>query len=233
MATDRKGEKDSYERRTWDKEEYESRARRRVEEGDSEDDNEAGEATKEEFEPAEPMAAGPEGSKRAFLKLRKNDLNLEAKIGKTQQISAAALPNAQGGYWCEVCKCLLKDSMAYLDHINGKKHQRALGYSMRVERSSVNQVQDRLRAAKRKAAEQAQQKAQVSRGPSAIAELDGRAEEAEEERRRKRAATKKAKEAQRRAAAAAAAAESEEDGLGDDGDDEMARIMGFGKFASS
>ena len=25
------------------------------------------------------------------------------------------------GYYCEVCECSLKDSVAYLDHINGKK----------------------------------------------------------------------------------------------------------------
>ena len=42
------------------------------------------------------------------------------------------------GYWCDVCQCLLKDSMAYLDHINGKKHQRALGYSMRTERVGID-----------------------------------------------------------------------------------------------
>ena len=49
---------------------------------------------------------------------------------------------------------MLKDSNAYLDHINGKKHQRALGYSMRVERAEVDQVKSRLDSIKRKLEEQ-------------------------------------------------------------------------------
>lgn len=46
----------------------------------------------------------------------------------------------QAGYYCSVCDCILRDSQSYLDHINGKWHNRALGMSMRVERSTVDQV---------------------------------------------------------------------------------------------
>ena len=54
-------------------------------------------------------------------------------------------PNAcplclQAGYYCSVCDCILRDSASYLDHINGKYHNRALGMSMRVERSTADQV---------------------------------------------------------------------------------------------
>ena len=34
--------------------------------------------------------------------------------------------------------------MTYLDHINGRKHQRKLGFSMRVERSTKDQMLGRL-----------------------------------------------------------------------------------------
>ena len=27
----------------------------------------------------------------------------------------------QGGFWCDVCECTLRDSQAYLSHINGKR----------------------------------------------------------------------------------------------------------------
>ncbi|KAL4582585.1 hypothetical protein LXL04_007139 [Taraxacum kok-saghyz] len=37
-----------------------------------------------------------------------------------------------------------------MDHINGKKHQRALGMSMRVERASLEQVQQRFENLKKR-----------------------------------------------------------------------------------
>lgn len=46
----------------------------------------------------------------------------------------------QAGYYCSVCDCILRDSQSYLDHINGKWHNRALGTSMRVERSTADEV---------------------------------------------------------------------------------------------
>lgn len=50
------------------------------------------------------------------------------------------------GWYCKVCDCYLKDSLTYLDHINGRKHQRALGYSMRTEKSTKQEVSSRLKA---------------------------------------------------------------------------------------
>ena len=52
----------------------------------------------------------------------------------------ACLLHLQAGYYCSVCDCILRDSASYLDHINGKYHNRALGMSMRVERSTADQV---------------------------------------------------------------------------------------------
>ncbi|KAF5952559.1 hypothetical protein HYC85_010503, partial [Camellia sinensis] len=49
-----------------------------------------------------------------------------------------------------VCECVVKDSANYLDHINGKKHQRALGMSMRVEQASLEQVQERFELLKKR-----------------------------------------------------------------------------------
>lgn len=54
-----------------------------------------------------------------------------------------------GGYHCTVCDCILRDSMTWLDHLNGKKHQRNLGMSMRVENVGVETVKAKLAAKKR------------------------------------------------------------------------------------
>jgi U4/U6.U5 tri-snRNP component SNU23 len=119
-------------------------------------------ATEEEFLSAPKDAVGPELSDRAYLKARKGKVNIDSKIGLTEIISAEAATKStsllQGnersadggifkvgvGWHCKVCDCFLKDSHTYLDHINGRKHQRKLGYSMRIERSTKEQVQERL-----------------------------------------------------------------------------------------
>lgn len=52
--------------------------------------------------------------------------------------------DGSGGYYCEVCDCVIKDSMNFLDHINGKKHIQNLGMSMKLKRSTVDDVKARF-----------------------------------------------------------------------------------------
>ena len=89
---------------------------------------------------------------RENIRARAIDLNLDAGIGKTMVVSDQPGGNPQaGGYYCAVCDCTLKDSLGWLDHINGRKHQHALGLNLRSERSTVEQVRAklaRLKAAK-------------------------------------------------------------------------------------
>jgi U4/U6.U5 tri-snRNP component SNU23 len=150
-------------RRKWDVESYEQRAKERQaqeeEAGLREETRKKGtddstannknenDSNKEEFQAAPTDAAGPEGSKRAFLRARQQAIDLESKVGTSEMVSADnAVVKSGIGWHCKVCDCFLKDSLTYLDHINGKKHQRKLGFTMRVERSTKDQVLDRLKS---------------------------------------------------------------------------------------
>jgi U4/U6.U5 tri-snRNP component SNU23 len=143
----------NFERQTWDKAEYERRAQLRASGQVPEEEEETPKvirSSREEFKAASEDAAGPAGSARAFLKARTQRVSLDGHVGTVRVVKTDDL-SKNGGYFCEVCECTLKDSVAYLDHINGKRHLRKLGYSMRVERSTVDQVKSRLQsAAKRK-----------------------------------------------------------------------------------
>ena len=85
---------------------------------------------------------------RAALRSRDFDLDLASKAGSRLVVGGAAAPKSrQGGFYCAVCDCTLADSGSYLTHLNGRWHNRALGMSMTVDRSTAAEVRDRLAAA--------------------------------------------------------------------------------------
>ncbi|EDO42264.1 predicted protein [Nematostella vectensis] len=133
------GKSDNF-RRTWDKEEYEKKAKDRLKE-------------EEEGESSIEKRNGPP-VKRELLKKRDYEVDLETNLGKSIVITKSSSMSQTGGYYCNVCDCVVKDSINFLDHINGKKHQRNMGMSMRVERSSLDQVKRRFETNKRKREEE-------------------------------------------------------------------------------
>ncbi|XP_031574507.1 zinc finger matrin-type protein 2-like [Actinia tenebrosa] len=136
------GKNDNF-RRTWDKDEYQKKAKERLK-GEEDDEPSS-------FKRHPPV-------KRELLKKREYDVDLESNLGKSVVITKNSSMSQSGGYYCNVCDCVVKDSINFLDHINGKKHQRNLGMSMRVERSSVDQVKKRFELNKRKREEEKQSK---------------------------------------------------------------------------
>jgi len=118
-----------------------------------------------------------------------------------------------------VCDCFLKDSHTYLDHINGKKHQRNLGYSMRVEKSTSSQIKDRLKQlAKEKEDANNQDDEEPTNFEHVVKAKDEEAIKRKEERARKREERKKRMQQQED--------EEEEEEIHPD----MAAMMGFAGF---
>ena len=217
------------ERRGWDKDKYEKKAKDREEFGDEFVDGEkaAGEIrNKQEFKAADAGAAGPAGSKRAWLRNREQSYGFERSAGSTRVLTEPEVQKKATGWYCDVCECLLRDSASYLDHVNGKKHQRKLGYSMRVERVGVDAVRERFCEQTEK---RAATKALVERhktldvGEEYERRLAARDEDEQAEKAARREAKRQRREEQ-------AAADQEED---PNFDAEMNAMMGFGGFGGS
>ncbi|XP_041459140.1 zinc finger matrin-type protein 2-like [Lytechinus variegatus] len=187
-------------RRKWDRDEYEKLAKERL-------DQELEAQAEKERRRKEPVV------KRELLKQRDYKVDLDSKLGKSQVITKTTPSSQMGGYYCDVCDCVVKDSINFLDHINGKKHQRNLGMSMNVERSSLDQVKKRFEMNKKKVEEKKKDY-----------DFEARLQELkEEEEKHKAYQREKRKERKRRA-----------DDRGIDGmDPDMASMMGFAGFGSN
>ncbi|KAL0273352.1 UNVERIFIED_CONTAM: hypothetical protein PYX00_006041 [Menopon gallinae] len=189
-------------RRKWDRDHYIRLASERIQE-----ELEKEEKAKEKHPPV----------KRELLKQRDYRVDLESKLGKSVVITKSTPSSQSGGYYCNACDCVVKDSINFLDHINGKKHQRNLGMSMRVERSSLDQVKKRFELNKKKLEEKRKDY-----------DIESRVKELKEEEDKLKEYRKEQKRAKKRL---------HEDISKSDGEsgnqDELSAIMGFSGFGSS
>ncbi|CAG9810342.1 unnamed protein product [Chironomus riparius] len=180
-------------RRKWDKKEFERKALDRIQK-----------IKKDETEPETP---------RELLKVRDYKVDLDSKLGKSMVINKTTPSSQSGGYFCNVCDCVVKDSINFLDHINGKKHQRNLGMSMKVERSSLEQVKERFNKNKRKADDKVKEY-DLDQKIKEVQEMEEKAKELKREKKKRK---------------------KEETETSNDGgfDEDMMKMMGFGNFGGS
>ena len=207
---------DNTQRRKWDKDEFAAKAAERLRKEEEEEDAKRAKVSANlGIVVRQPLSQG------AIIQ-RDYDADLRARIGQKQIVNAET---GEGmGFVCKESGKVLRDSMSYLDHINGKKQQRALGLSMRVERSTLDQVQARFEEQKRK------REAETVAAPS----VRERVALAEEEEEALRAERKQRKLEKKRAKGGGGGGDAGEGAAGEDGleglDPEMAAMMGFGGF---
>ncbi|PSC74503.1 Zinc finger matrin-type 2 [Micractinium conductrix] len=216
MSKNPKGVNNVDFRRKWDKDEFREKAAERDEKEKETEETAPDaklEAKKRKRQERDPLAQGLIVA-RANLKARDYQIDLANKLHKTQVVSVTMPLSQQAGYYCSVCDCVLRDSQSYLDHINGKWHNRALGMSMRVEKSTAEQVRARLEEAKKKKEGGTSSAADYAPdGFEALAKEAAAREEAVRSGKRRHDASD----------------DEEEEEM----DPEMAAMMGFGGFGTS
>ncbi|GAA6008670.1 U4/U6-U5 snRNP complex subunit SNU23 [Rhodotorula paludigena] len=201
-------------RKTWDQKEYEEKAR--------EKDKEAHEAAQlaEEYakkgkKPPRKQEDLPKATE--LMQAREAPLELDKNLNKTIVIDASAgSGQKQPGFYCDVCRRTCKDSVRYLDHLNGRGHLRRLGQTTKVVKSTLNDVRQKiaeLRAKSAAAAEKKQYDFEQRIKDIKAAEVANKEAEREAKRRKKEEEKQKA-EAERNAGA----------------DQDMMAAMGFGSF---
>jgi len=207
--------KDGNFRKTWDKEEYAAKAREKDrEERERMQKNE--ESMKKGKKPRRHHREDlPKPTE--LMKQREGPLELEKNLNKTIIVqNPGGRGPGQPGFYCEVCNRTCKDSVGYLDHLNGRSHLRRLGQTTRIARSTVEQVRARIAMLREKTKEAASAKA---------FDFDKRLEEI----RQKEQIEREAKKAEKKAAREAKLIEI----VQDDETAGMASMMGFGGFGSS
>ena len=112
-----KSSKDALGRRVWDKELY----RQKAEEAESGVHLRVGKVAPSSIE---------------SLKERRIDIDIEANLNKKHH----AEDSQHGAFYCKTCEQTLFDSQSWLSHINGRNHNRLLGMSMKVQKTTADRV---------------------------------------------------------------------------------------------
>ncbi|GAA5817702.1 hypothetical protein MFLAVUS_011253 [Mucor flavus] len=205
--------KDTDFRRTWNKAEYAAKGKARESRDRQAEQND--ERRKLGLPPLKPRKEYKEDdTSKEALKAREERINIEQNVGKIQVVQAAD-SRKQPGFYCKDCDVTIKDSVTYIDHLNGRKHLNNVGISNKVEKADLSSVKERLALLKRKKENPQQEEYNLDERLASIKQQE------EEERQKRREKKKQKKEHHKK-----------KEDIGEDEDD-MAKLMGFSGFGSS
>eukprot|EP01064_Diplonema_japonicum_P000648 TRINITY_DN10428_c0_g1_i2.p1 TRINITY_DN10428_c0_g1~~TRINITY_DN10428_c0_g1_i2.p1 ORF type:complete len:235 (+),score=73.44 TRINITY_DN10428_c0_g1_i2:61-705(+) len=205
-------------RKTWDTAEYAKKAAERKIREEQNEKSKKTEKKKMNF-PALKPDTGSGAPRREYLSARDTDLEIDENIGKkTLQQGEGEAASAQGGFYCDTCDMNFKDSLSFVSHKNGKKHQKMLGVSMVVAKSSLTDVKSKFALLK------AQKDLDDAGRTRAIEDrMRKRQLEWEQDEEKKKLARRNAKKQKKERERNENTEEIPED-------DEMMRVMGFSSF---
>ncbi|KAJ2233310.1 U4/U6.U5 snRNP associated protein [Coemansia sp. RSA 485] len=218
-------------RRNWDTAAYEKKARDREEQLRIEEEDE--QRRRKGLKPLARQSTGvAAGKPRELLQARKQTVNLEGMVGKVQVVQASSAASGQPGFYCSVCDVTVKDSLTYLDHINGKNHQRMLNRGMKVASETVDDVLAKLESLRRIHRQRLEQ-CSIEYDFHEQVKRQELLKEEKKQRRKRAQAHKKSKQRQQGGDAETSSGVHNGGGRGGDDDDDMLAMMGFASFGAS
>jgi U4/U6.U5 tri-snRNP component SNU23 len=134
------------QRRTWNKDDYEARAREReaTERAGKKYKTQA-ELDQEEARQKRVVTVVNDATSRPDMEA----YDFKALVGQRRIVTAENALSEQGGFYCEPCDYLLKDQKSYLEHCNKPQHLAKMGLPSEVRRATVDDIRERLAALKK------------------------------------------------------------------------------------
>lgn len=173
-------------RKTWDRAEYEAKAKKEQEER-----REEGKARYEAKLEGKKWHKPVDVSNLDSTSSRAGRVDVTSMIGKSTLVPAGSAIGKRGrgaGFYCDACDLTYKDNVQYVEHLNSKQHLINTGQSGDVVRATLQDVRDRLEMLKQRKREMEEEDKRMGE-----IDLDARLKKTEEieekereERRRKR-----------------------------------------------
>jgi U4/U6.U5 tri-snRNP component SNU23 len=135
-------------RKTWDRAEYEAKAKKEQEER-----REEGKARYEAKLEGKKWHKPVDLSNLDSTSSRAGRVDVTSMIGKSTLVPAGSAIGKRGrgaGFYCDACDLTYKDNVQYVEHLNSKQHLINTGQSGDVVRATLQDVRDRLEMLKQR-----------------------------------------------------------------------------------